>query len=210
LIKKELSEKQKSVLDYIVNYSQENGFPPTKKEISQHFNQNNLTMTCRHLEALEKKGFIKVLKRVARGIQVIKPCDFYVPMVGVIAAGMGLLAEQNIIGKFDPIANRDVPKESFGLTVKGDSMIEAGIFSGDTVIINPLVKPSDGDIGAIIVDGDATIKYIFYNKDTVILKPANKTMSDIVIKTGQQDINIVGSVVAVWRKMKSKRKKISR
>jgi repressor LexA len=205
MVKTELTEKQTEILDYILNYSQKNGFPPTKTEIAKYFNQQTTTGIVQYLKALEKKGFIKLLKNVARGIQIVKPSDFGVPVFGEIAAGSGLLAEENISGRWDPIKNGDIPKGTFALKVIGESMIEAGIFPNDILFVDPNTKPKSGDIGAVIVDGEATVKYIFYGNGTLTLEPANKMMQKRVVETDYSSLNILGSVIAMWRQMKLKR-----
>jgi repressor LexA len=195
---KKLTKKQQEIFDYIISYCDDNGFPPTKKEIAEHFNQNTSGING-HLIALQSKNFIRLLYGVARGIQIIKLADFYTPMVGEVSAGAGIFTEGNITGSFDPVGNKDIPKGCFGFEVRGESMIEAGILPKDTVIVDPSVKPTNGNMGVILIENEVTIKYIFYKKDNLILRAANQTMKDRIVKTNDPTLNIVGSVVAVWR-----------
>ena len=205
MVGNELTEKQKELFDYIVSYVEESGFPPTREEIAKHFNLKQKASVIHQLQALEKKGFIKIINKVARGIEIIKSVVSGVPMLGEIAAGSGLLAEENILGTWDPIRNGDIPKQTFALKVCGESMIGAGIFPDDIVLVDPNDKPNDGDIGAVLVDGEATIKHLFFGDGTLTLEPANDMMQKRVIETDYSTINVLGSVIAVWRPIKSKR-----
>ncbi len=201
----QLTEKQENLFNYIVSYSQENGFPPTREEIARHFNLKQKASVIHQLQALEKKGFVRLMKKVARGIEIIKRVSSGVPILGEIAAGSGLLAEESIVQRWDPINTGEIPKQAFALQVRGESMIEAGIFEGDIVFVDPNIKPKSGDIGAIIIDGEATVKYIFYEPDTIILRPANKMMQKRIIEKSYSALNIIGPVIAMWRQMKLKR-----
>jgi len=198
---KELTEKQKEIFDYIVDYVQENGFPPTREEIAKNFNLKQKASVGHQLQALEKKGFIKIINKVARGIEIVASG---IPVIGEIAAGSGLLAEENVLGRWDPINNGDVPKKAFALQVRGESMIEAGILPDDIVFVDPVTRPKDGDIGAVMVDGEATIKYLFFGKDTLTLQPANKMMQKRVVQMEYSSLSVLGSVVALWRQVKQK------
>jgi repressor LexA len=201
----QLTEKQEGLFNYIVQYSQENGFPPTREEIAKHFNLKQKASVVHQLQALEKKGFIRLMKKVARGIEIVKRVASGVPILGEIAAGSGLLAEESIIQRWDPINTGEIPKQAFALQVRGESMIEAGIFEGDIVFIDPNIKPKSGDMGAVIIDGEATVKYIFYETDTVVLRPANKMMQKRIVEPNYSALNIIGPVIAMWRQMKLKR-----
>ena len=201
----QLTEKQEGLFNYIVSYSQENGFPPTREEIAKHFNLKQKASIVHQLQALEKKGFIRLMKKVARGIEIVKRVASGVPILGEIAAGSGLLAEEGTIQRWDPINTGEIPKQAFALQVRGESMIEAGIFEGDIVFIDPNIKPKSGDMGAVIIDGEATVKYIFFETDTVVLRPANKMMQKRVVEPNYSALNIIGPVIAMWRQMKLKR-----
>jgi repressor LexA len=204
MIKEKLTDKQENIYNYIVSYSKEYGFPPTREEIARHFNLKQKASILHQLQALEKKGYIKMLKKVARGIEILKQVTSGIPIVGEIAAGSGLLAEDNVIGKWDPTQNGEIPKQAFALLVRGESMIEAGILQGDIVFIDPTIKPKDGDMGAVLIDGEATIKYIHYGIDTVTLRPANRLLTDKEIPKSYSALNIIGPVIAMWRQLKNK------
>ena len=201
---KELTEKQKQVFDYITNYTEENGFPPTREEIASCCGMKYTSGIVNHLQALERKGFIRLLKKVARGIEIIKQFGYNIPIVGEIAAGEGLLAEENIIGEWDPVGKKDVPKTTFVFKVRGESMIEASILVGDMVLVDKALKPKDGDMAAVEVDGEATLKYIYFGDGTITLKPANSTMRKRVIKVDNPTLRILGTVIAIWRELKIK------
>lgn len=199
-----LTEKQQTLLNFISSYIEENGFPPTREEIARHFNLKQKASIIHQLQALEKKGYIKIQKKVARGIEILNKKQNGIPIVGEIAAGSGLVAEENIIERWDPINTGKIPKNSFALQVRGESMIEAGIFEGDIVFVDPNVKPKDGDICAIIIEGEATIKHLFYNDEYIVLQPANKMMQKRIVDKSNQSLNIIGPVIAIWRQIKTR------
>jgi len=199
-----LTEKQSKLYDYIVNFSNEWGFPPTREEIARYFNLKQKSSVIHQLQALEKKGYIKLLKNVARGIEIIKQnTKGGIPVLGEIAAGNGLLAEENIIKNWDPLSSGELPKHTFALLVRGESMIEAGIFEGDIVFVDPNITPRNGEIAAVLIEGEATIKYIFYENEHIILHPANKVMQNRIIEKNNPSLNILGRVIAMWRQLKN-------
>jgi len=196
-----LTEKQAKLFEYIMSYSNECGFPPTREEIAKYFNLKQKSSVIHQLQALEKKGYIKLLKSVARGIEIIKQNSKGIPVLGEIAAGNGLIAEENIIKNWDPVSSGELPKHTFALLVRGESMIEAGIFEGDIVFIDPNIKPRNGEIAAVLIEGEATIKYIFYENEHIILRPANKVMQKRIIEKNDPSLNILGKVIAMWRQL---------
>jgi repressor LexA len=202
---KPLTEKQESIYNYIAGYAREYGFPPTREEIARHFNLKQKASIIHQLQALESKGFIRLIKKVARGIEILNKVTDGVPIIGEIAAGSGLLAEENVIARWDPTRTGEIPKQAFALNVRGESMIEVGIFEGDIVFIDPTIKPRNGDMGAVLIDGEATVKYIYYDLDTVTLKPANKLLRDRIVPKDYSALNIIGPVIAMWRQFKNKK-----
>jgi repressor LexA len=202
---RQLTEKQESIYSYIVSYAKEYGFPPTREEIARHFNLKQKASIIHQLQALESKGFIRLIKKVARGIEILNKITNGIPIIGEIAAGSGLLAEENVIARWDPARSGEIPKQAFALHVRGESMIEVGIFEGDIVFIDPTIKPRDGDMGAVLIDGEATVKYIFYDTDTITLKPANKLLSERKVPKDYSALNIIGPVIAMWRQFKNRK-----
>ena len=212
-MKKQLTERQEEIFTFIQQYQQENGYPPTLREIGKQFGISSTFGVKRHLEALTKKGYVNILSNASRGISINRE-DFEttkaisysevntfnkIPIIGRVAAGSPILAEENIEGSIviDPgFLKKDA--DSFALKVKGDSMIEAGIFEDDLVIISPKAFAVNGDIIVARVDDEVTVK-VYENKNQQIkLIPRNKMFEPIVIKS-TNEFSIVGKVTGVLR-----------
>lgn len=211
--KKQLTDRQEEILNFIQQFLQENGYPPTLREIGKRFDISSTFGVKRHLEALTKKGYLNILSNASRGITIMRD-EFEtdasiniseinsvskIPIIGRVAAGSPITAEENIEGSIiiDPGFIKKDP-ESFALKVKGDSMIDAGIFEGDLVIISPKANTVSGDIIVARIDDEVTVK-IYENKNQQIrLIPQNKMYDPIVIKN-KNEFSIVGKVTGVLR-----------
>jgi repressor LexA len=212
-MKKQLTERQEEILTFIQQFQQENGYPPTLREIGKRFGISSTFGVKRHLEALTKKGYLNILSNASRGISINRDevetsaqinlrdinNNFKIPIIGRVAAGSPITAEENVEGSIviDPMFfNKDL--DSFALKVKGESMIEAGIFEGDLVIISPKATVLNGDIVVARVDDEVTVK-IYENKNNNIrLLPQNKLYQPIVIEN-KNEFSIVGKVTGVVR-----------
>lgn len=206
-MKTELTDRQKEILDFINSYREVNGYPPTIREIAKHFNLSSTFGVKKHLDALVKKGFLHIESNASRGISTLQN-DIYIekneifnkiPVVGRVAAGSPILAEQNIEGSLiiDPsfIKNNE---DCFALKVKGNSMINVGIFEGDFVIVIPKHEAKNGDIIVALIDDEATVK-IFENKNGEIrLLPANESYQPIEIKNNI-NFSLAGKVKGIIR-----------
>lgn len=214
-MKKQLTERQEEILIFIQQFQQEYGYPPTLREIGKRFNISSTFGVKRHLEALTKKGYLNILSNASRGISInkdeVEPSvsinltdvnnNFKLPIIGRVAAGSPVTAEENVEGTIvmDPLFfNKDI--DSFALKVKGDSMIDAGIFEGDLVVVSPKAMVFNGDIIVAKVDDEVTVK-IYENKNNNIrLIPQNKLYQPIVIES-KNEFSIVGKVTGVVRKI---------
>ena len=197
-----ISSKQQQILDYIKQQILEKGFPPSVREICNAVDLKSPASVHSHLEALEKNGYIKRDPAKPRTIEILED-NFYMirremaslPIVGSVAAGEPILAEQNITGYFPLPTDMVLPGESFVLTVKGESMINAGIFSGDQLLVNVCNTASNGDMVVALIEDSATVK-TFYNEGTHIrLQPENDSMDPIIVN----DCQILGRVYGVFR-----------
>jgi repressor LexA len=212
-MKKQLTDRQEEILNFIQKFQQEYGYPPTLREIGKRFGISSTFGVKRHLDALSKKGYLNILSNASRGISITRE-DFEttevisynefsnlnkIPIIGRVAAGSPIMAEENVEGSIviDPgFLKKDA--DSFALKVKGDSMIEAGIFEGDLVIISPRANAVNGDIIVARVDDEVTVK-IYENKNKQIrLIPQNKMYEPIVISS-KNEFSIVGKVSGVLR-----------
>ncbi len=175
-----LTDRQREVLEEIHQIIAEKGYPPTVREIGERLGLRSSCTVQRHLEALERKGFIKRDRTKARSVEILRAPDptmipvpmVPVPIVGTVAAGTPILATENIEEVF-PLP-RDVVKDAqcFMLEVKGDSMIEAGIFDGDYVVVRQQPYADDGDIVVALLEDEATVKYLKRRRNRVDLVPA--------------------------------------
>ena len=197
-----ITPKQQEILDYIKEEILKRGYPPTVREICEAVNLKSTSSVHSHLETLEKNGYIRRDPTKPRAIEI---CDdsfqmvrtemVSLPIVGHVAAGTPILAEQNIEEYF-PVPAEVVPSgESFILNVKGDSMINAGIFDGDRVFVNMCNTAENGEIVVAMIDDSATVKRFYKEKDHIRLQPENDTMDPIIV----DDCQIIGKVFGIFR-----------
>ncbi len=197
-----ITKKQQEILDYIKDEILSKGYPPAVREICEAVNLKSTSSVHSHLETLEKNGYIRRDPTKPRAIEI---CDdsfqmvrtemVSMPVVGQVAAGQPILAQQNIDSYFPVPADR-VPKgESFILNVKGDSMINAGIFSGDQILVNVCNTANNGDIVVALIDDSATVKTFYKENGHIRLQPENDTMDPIIV----EDCQILGKVFGVMR-----------
>lgn len=191
-----LTAKQARILRFIQNKASVNGIPPTLREIGRQFGFNSTGTTRDHLKSLAKKGYIRLIPRRSRSIELVKPVIFRIPILGNIMAGMPQLAFEETecflhLDEFLPNPDREV----FALTIKGDSMMEKGIYEGDVAIIRRQRIATDGDIVAALIGNEATIKIFKKQKAHIYLAPANKDYKEI-----RSSFEVLGRVVAVIKK----------
>lgn len=194
-----LTGRQRQVLEGVHKIMGEKGYPPTVREIGELLGLRSSCTVQRHLEALERKGYLKRDRTKARSLEIVQAEDptlvpvpmVPVPVIGQVAAGQPILANENIEDVF-PLP-RDIVKDQqcFMLHVKGDSMIEAGIFNGDLVVVRQQPYADDGDIVVALLGDEATVKYFRRRRNRIYLEPANSDMEPIIA----DDVQVVGKVV---------------
>lgn len=197
-----ISKKQEEILNYIKNEILERGFPPAVREICQAVGLKSTSSVHSHLESLERNGYIRRDPTKPRAIEIldesfnmIRREMVNVPIIGTVAAGQPILAEQNIEGYF-PIPTEYMPnKQSFMLKVKGESMINAGIFDGDKVLVKQQTTAENGDIVVALVDDSATVKTYYKENGHYRLQPENDSMDPIIV----DKCEILGKVFGVFR-----------
>lgn len=200
---KGLTKKQEMILEFILTYVAENGYPPSIREIGKQFEIGSLRGVTVHLDALERKEFIS-RSNTPRSIKVIHPMYqsnnrvAMVPLVGTIAAGVPILAEEHV-EELIPVPYEMVSRvqNPFMLRVRGDSMIGVGILPRDLVVVKPQQTAYDGDLVAAMIDGEATVKTFKKTKEGVRLMPANQAYAPIEIVS--EDARIIGKVVGLVR-----------
>ncbi len=197
-----ISAKQKEILEYIKAQILERGFPPAVRDICEAVHLKSTSSVHSHLETLEKNGYIRRDPTKPRAIEILD--DTFnllrrevtnVPIIGRVAAGEPILAEQNIENYF-PVPMEMLPNnQTFLLKVHGESMINAGILDGDMILVEERQAASDGDMVVALVENEATVK-TFYKEDGYIrLQPENDFMDPIIV----DDVLIVGKVIGVFR-----------
>ncbi|HEY7601533.1 MAG TPA: transcriptional repressor LexA [Methylomirabilota bacterium] len=200
-----LTQRQQEVLDFIQTFSEAHGVPPTVREIGGRFRVTPRA-AFDHLRALERKGYLRRRStegRTSRALTLAVPARAAreVPILGRIAAGAPLLAEENREGTLplDPGWVGGRGDEVFGLRVHGESMINAHIVEGDLVLVRRQDHAQAGDIVVALVDGEATVKRFGREPHAVVLKPEHPTMAPIVVREGEKDVRILGKVVGLVR-----------
>jgi repressor LexA len=210
-----LTDRQREILDFITQSIRERGYPPTLREIGLHFGIKSTNGVNDHLRALEKKGYLQredLKSRALRPMGMRGPVRaptrddemVDIPLVGRVAAGVPLLAVENVedtvrVDRFFIGQTREV----FALRVKGDSMIEDGIFDGDYIFVRKQLQASRGDIVVAMINDEATVKRYYPEGDNIRFQPANAAMEPIIVrKRDWKSVNLIGLVVGVYRKMK--------
>jgi len=203
-MKKELTDKQRSVLEFIESRITERGHCPTIREIGTQFGITSTNGVRTHLTALIQKGYIKKEQYISRGLELMRPLAAGVgrlPLVGSVPAGLPIDAQENIEGEI-ALDLSFLPKgDSFSLKVIGDSMKNAGIFSGDLVLVKKQSVAQRGDIVVAIINGEATVKRYFPESDHIRLQPENDDFEPILVDKKAQEFRIAGKVVGLLRRM---------
>ena len=226
-----LTQRQREILDFISSSIVERGFPPTLREIGEHFNIKSTNGVNDHLKALEKKGHLRredlksramrpvlpdgsgevvPLRRAPMGtgnVQLVpQPTDVDladVPIIGKVAAGQPILAVENVSDtvRIDRMLLGG-HREVFGLRIVGESMIEDGILDGDYVFVKKTPQAKSGDIVVAMIEGEATVKRYYPEGDRIRFQPANSNMTPIIVRRSDfKSVDIIGIVVGVYRKM---------
>lgn len=197
-----ITEKQSQILEYIKSEILSKGYPPSVRDICQAVNLKSTSSVHSHLETLEKNGYIRRDPTKPRTIEILD--DSFnlvrremvnVPIIGTVAAGQPILATENIESYF-PIPSEFMPnEETFMLKVKGESMINAGIFDGDNILVKRQSYAKNGDMVVALVDDSATVKTFYKEDGHIRLQPENDYMDPIILP----DVEILGKVFGVFR-----------
>lgn len=200
-----ISKKQSEILEYIKSEILQRGYPPAVREICEAVNLKSTSSVHSHLETLEKNGYIRRDPTKPRAIEIIDDTFnltrrdmVQVPIVGRVAAGEPLLAQENIEEYF-PIPSDFMPNnDTYMLKVKGESMINAGILDGDYVLVEKRETASNGDMVVALVEDGATVKTFYKEEGIYRLQPANDAMNPIIVS----EVSILGKVIGVFRFMR--------
>jgi len=194
-----LNERARRILAFIQRFTRERGYPPTIREIGEAFGISSTNGVRYYLTLLERAGHLKRRGRISRGIGPTGPlASAAIPILGRVAAGRPILAEENHEGALEPTVMFGDPTGLFALKVRGDSMIEAGILAGDYVVVRHQERANPGDIVVALVGEEATVKYYRPREDSVELVPANPNYEPIVVAE-ESEFRILGTVRGVIR-----------
>lgn len=201
-----ITKKQKEFYDYIVAYNKEHGHSPTQKEIKDHFGLKSFGSVQKYLQYLNKEGLLESQWNQRRSLEIksespaVESDSDQIPLLGLVAAGNPIEAIEN------PTNLISVPKyllkggfRYFALTVKGDSMIDAGILENDVLVCRSTKEARNGQIVVAVVNGEATVKTFSQQKKSIELLPSNKNYSPIVIDENVEDFKVVGNLVGLLR-----------
>lgn len=201
---KPATERQQRILDVIRAFTVERGYPPSVREIGERVGLSSSSTIHAHLKALERRGLISrdpTKPRALRsdmGPRTAQPDSVVMPIVGKVAAGTPITAQENLEGEF-VLPTSFIPRssESFMLRVQGDSMIDAAILDGDLIVVRPQKNAANGEIVVAMLEGEATVKRFYREAGRVRLQPENSAMEPIYA----HDVDIVGRVEAVVRRL---------
>lgn len=201
----ELTERQRQVLQYIKDEIRRKGYPPSVREIGEAIGLSSSSTVHGHLARLEEKGYLRRDPTKPRAIEVLEDENqvvlgrrlFNVPVLGRVTAGQPILAVENIEEYFPLPADFARDEEVFFLTVRGDSMIEAGILDGDYVLVHRQPTAQNGDVVVALIEDEATVKRFFREAGQVRLQPENRFMDPIYVR----DCTILGKVTGLVRRM---------
>lgn len=197
-----ISPKQQEILEYIKSQILSRGFPPAVRDICEAVNLKSTSSVHSHLETLEKNGYIRRDPTKPRAIEILD--DTFnltrrevtnVPLVGRVAAGEPLLAEQNIENYFPFPVDMLPNNQTFLLSVRGESMINAGILDGDMVLVEQKNTASNGEMVVALIEDGATVKTFYKEEGVIRLQPENDFMDPIIVR----DVQILGKVIGVFR-----------
>lgn len=203
---KELTFEQNRVFSFIVNTLKKIGAPPTIREIAENFGYKSINNVRQHLRLIEQKGYIRLLQGKARGIEVAIGLSrdagdrsVEVPLIGTVAAGVPITAEENITDYITLDPNLFKGDGLFTLKIRGDSMTGAGILDGDIVIVRQQSTARNGEIVVAIINGEGTLKRYIHESDHVILRAENPRYEDIIVRS-DKELWLAGKMVGIIRK----------
>ena len=196
-----LTARQAQILELIRQYIGETGYPPTRAEIAKELGFKSANAAEEHLKALARKGAIEMIPGTSRGIRILELADQGLPIVGRVAAGDPILAEENIEDRIDLPVGFFQPQADYLLRVRGDSMIDAGILDGDLLAVHKTQQATNGQIVVARIDQEVTVKRFQRTKkrNQILLLPENEAYSPIEVDLANQAFAIEGLSVGVIR-----------
>ncbi len=188
--------KMQAVLNYINEYNAEHGYSPTVREICAKLNIKSTASAYYYLEKLSGEGYLSKSPNKNRAVNFKKNASVNIPLIGTVTAGQPIFAYENYEDYYSFPAGSFKGSELFMLNVQGNSMIDAGIFDGDKIVVRKQQTAENGDIVVALIDDSATVKRFFKKDGYIVLHPENETMADIIV----EDAAILGKVIGLVRK----------
>ncbi len=197
---KNLTKRQEEILNLIKSHISDLGFPPTRADISRSLGFKSPNAAEQHLRAIEKKGFIKILSGASRGIVLNDSENDQIPVIGLVAAGGPILAEENIektIPRSNNLLSSDI---DYYLRVKGDSMVDIGIFEEDLIGVSKSANTKVGSVVVARINNEVTVKTLIeMSQNKVVLRPENRKYDEIIVNPQVEELAIEGSCIALLR-----------
>jgi repressor LexA len=198
----DLTERRREVLEFIREYLETHGYPPSIREISSHLGVSGTLGVVKHLKALERGGYIRRVPGNSRGLSLTGSTPTpSVPIVGTVRAGGLQPAIEEIQGHFSIDRPGSLKRGTFFLRVKGESMIDAHIQEGDLALVQPQPTAENRDIVVALIDGEATLKRFYRERGRIRFQPENAHMEPIIVQPGEGEVMIVGKVVGIFREI---------
>ncbi len=199
-----LTSRQQQVLDFIKDYIEQKGFPPTLSEIATQLSiQPNAVRS--HLLLMQNKKVLRYIPNISRGIELLNLRPAGIPIYGSAPAGHPFLSQENVLENFEVRNYISASNDVFGVYVKGDSMKDALLITGDLVFVDPKKSPRNGEIVVALVEGEPTIKRYYEENNSVILKPENKKYNPIIVQHSDESFRVLGVVMGVIRSLDKKK-----
>lgn len=199
-----LTKAQENVLELVREYIEQNHFPPTLSELAEKL-RINVNGVRSHLLALDKKGALRYIPNISRGIELLNVKPNGIPIYGYVPAGTPFMSQENIVDTFEVKKYISASDEVFGVYVRGDSMQDAQLTTGDLLFVDPHIEARNGRMVVALVEGEPTVKWFERDGNSIRLVPANKKYKPIEISRYDQNFKILGVVIGMIRSMDKKR-----
>ena len=194
-------EKLTKVMDYIRKFTEENGYTPSVREIGKECGIKSTATVHSYIEKLQTKGYLNKTDNKKRAVTIGKSSGVNIPLVGTVTAGQPIFAYENYEDYYTFPAGEFKGEDLFMLRVQGSSMIDAGIYNGDKIVVRKQEVAENGEIVVALIDEGATVKRFYAKNGQIILHPENETLSDMIFEPEQ--VKILGKVVGLMRNYKS-------
>lgn len=190
-------EKLTRVMDYIRRFSEENGYTPSVREIGQECGIKSTATVHSYIERLQDRGFLSKTDNKKRSVSIGRSATINIPLIGTVTAGQPIFAYENYEDYYTFPAGEFKGEDLFMLRVQGTSMIEAGIFDGDKIVVRRQQTANDGEIVVALIEDSATVKRFFQKNGKIVLHPENEALADMIF--APEEVSILGKVVGLMR-----------